>query len=123
MYWIGFYNSGKGIGSNGSWTSLPDREWKTNGKFDTALYELDVNTGECTRVAKVPNRCSFSAIWIDGDDPSEGSSIEAGVNTAAAESQDGPAEYFNLMGQPVDGSAPGIYIVKQNGSARKAVVR
>ena len=76
LYWVGFYNSGKGVNSNGSWTTLDNREWRTNGLYDTALYEIDLITGNCTRVAKVPNRCSFSAIWIDGDDCSDGEGIE-----------------------------------------------
>jgi hypothetical protein len=77
LYWVGFYNSGKGY-SNGSWTSLPDRDkttgetWRDNGKYDTALYEIDLITGVCTRVAKIPNRCSFSCLWIEGDDNSDG---------------------------------------------------
>ena len=76
LYWIGFYNSGKGINASGSWTTLDNREWRTNGLYDTALYEIDLITGVCTRVAKVPNRCSFSCIWIDGDDCSDGENID-----------------------------------------------
>lgn len=72
LYWNGFYNSGKGINSYGSWTTLPDSEWRTNGKYDTCLYTIDITTGECTRVAKIPNRWRFSCMWIDGDDCSDG---------------------------------------------------
>lgn len=71
MYWNGFYNSGKGVSSTGSWTSLPDKEWRTNGKYDTALYEVDITTGKGTRLAKISDRWSFSAIWADGDDCSD----------------------------------------------------
>lgn len=74
MYWVGYYNSGKGINDWGSWSSLSDKDWRTNGKYDTALYEIDVTTGETTRVAMVPNRWIFSALWIDGDDPSDNAS-------------------------------------------------
>lgn len=35
------------------------------------LYEVDVNTGETKRVSKIANRWIFSALWIDGDDPSD----------------------------------------------------
>ncbi len=71
LYWNGFYNSGKGINEYGSWTTLPDREWRTNGKYDTCLYTIDITTGECTRVAMIPNRWRFSCMWIDGDDCSD----------------------------------------------------
>ena len=71
MYWVGYYNSGKGINDWGSWGNLSDKEWRTNGKYDTALYEVDVNTGETKRVSKIANRWIFSALWIDGDDPSD----------------------------------------------------
>ena len=54
MYWVGYYNSGKGINEWGSWGTLPDSEWRTNGKYDTALYEVDITTGEATRLTKVP---------------------------------------------------------------------
>lgn len=76
MYWVGYYNSGKGYNEYGSWGSLPDREWRTNGKYDTALYEIDITTGETTRVAKIPNRWIFSALWVDGDDPSDGAEVD-----------------------------------------------
>ena len=76
MYWVGYFNSGKGVNSWGSWSSLPDREWRTNGKYDTALYEIDVNTGEATRLSKITNRWIFSALWIDGDDPSDNAQVD-----------------------------------------------
>ena len=71
MYWVGYINSGKGINEYGSWSSLSDKEWRTNGKYDTALYEVDITTGEATQLAKVDNRWTFSALWADGDDPSD----------------------------------------------------
>lgn len=74
MYWVGYFNSGKGINEWGSWGTLPDKEWKTNGKFDTALYEVDITTGEATRLTKVTNRWTFSALWFDGDDCSDDAS-------------------------------------------------
>ena len=71
MYWVGYYNSGKGINEWGSWSTLSDKEWRTNGKYDTALYEVDINTGEATRLAKIPNRWTFSCLWVEGDDASD----------------------------------------------------
>jgi hypothetical protein len=76
MYWIGYYNSGKGINEWGSWGTLPDKDWRNNGKYDTALYEIDITTGETNRVCKVPNRWSFSALWVEGDDCSDGAEID-----------------------------------------------
>ena len=69
MYWNGFYNSGMGYNDYGNWAPLPDNNWKNNGKYDTALYEVDVNTGETARIAKIDNRFSFACMWVEeGDD-------------------------------------------------------
>ncbi len=68
MYWNGYYNSGKGYNQYGNWGPLPDRDWKTNGKYDTALYEVDVTTGEATRIAKIDNRFVFSCMWVVEDE-------------------------------------------------------
>jgi hypothetical protein len=76
MYWVGFVNSGKGFNDWGSWSSLSDKEWRTNGKYDTALYEVDITTGEATQLTKVKNRWSFSALWIDGDDASDDATVD-----------------------------------------------
>ena len=76
MYWVGYYNSGKGINEWGSWGTLPDSEWRTNGKYDTALYEVDITTGEATRLTKVDNRWIFSALWVDGDDCSDDATVD-----------------------------------------------
>jgi len=76
MYWVGYYNSGKGYNEWGSWGSLPDKEWRTNGKYDTALYEVDITTGEANRICLIPNRWIFSALWVDGDDSSDDSEVD-----------------------------------------------
>ena len=76
MYWVGYYNSGKGINEWGSWGTLPDSEWRTNGKYDTALYEVDITTGEANRLTKVDNRWIFSALWVDGDDCSDDATVD-----------------------------------------------
>jgi hypothetical protein len=55
---------------------LPDSEWRTNGKYDTALYEVDITTGEANRLTKVDNRWIFSALWVDGDDCSDDSTVD-----------------------------------------------
>ncbi|MBR1799929.1 MAG: hypothetical protein IJ767_00315 [Bacteroidaceae bacterium] len=76
MYWVGYYNSGKGTNEWGSWSSLSDKEWRTNGKYDTALYEIDITTGETNRLCTIPNRWIFSVIWIDGDDCSDDADVD-----------------------------------------------
>lgn len=82
MYWVGYYNSGKGINDWGSWGTLSDKEWRTNGKYDTSLYKVDITTGEATRLANVPNRWTFSALWVDGNDPSDGADINIAISEA-----------------------------------------
>lgn len=69
MYWNGYINSGKGYNENGSWTNLSDRDWKTNGKYDTALYAVDITTGEATRLSLFQNRFTFCCMWVDGEEP------------------------------------------------------
>lgn len=76
MYWVGYVNSGKGVNDYGSWTTLSDKDWRTNGKYDTALYEVDITTGMATRLSTVDNRWIFSAIWVDGDDVSDESDVD-----------------------------------------------
>lgn len=68
MYWNGYVNSGMGYNEWGSYGPLSDKEWRTNGKYDTALYEVDTETGKATKIADIPNRMTFSALWIPQDD-------------------------------------------------------
>jgi hypothetical protein len=124
MYWIGYYNSGKGYNEYGSWGNLPDKEWRTNHKYDTCLYEVDITTGEATRLALVTNRCRFSALWIDGDDISIGSDYWSKDHTATGidsvhNLQSTVHSYYNLNGQRVTQPTKGIYI--SNG--KKVIVK
>ena len=119
MYWNGYYNSGKGINEWGSWGSLPDREWESNGKFDTCLYEVDITTGEATRLAKIDKRWIFSALWVDGDDCSDGAGLDVtGIKTVESSklTVDG---YYDLQGRKVAQPTKGLYI--QNG--KKFVIK
>lgn len=75
MYWNGYYNSGKGINEWGSWGTLPDKEWRTNGKYDTSLYAVDINSGQAVRLANIDDRWTFSCLWVDGDDASDGADV------------------------------------------------
>ena len=128
MYWVGFYNSGKGINDHGSWGTLPSSEWRTNGLYDTALYELNVETGECTRLAKIPNRHSYSCIWLDGDDPSEGANVailgddDSSVVEIESDRVENPI-FFNLQGIQVDNPQSGIYIMKNGEKTSKVIIK
>lgn len=123
MYWVGYYNSGKGVNASGSWTTLDNREWRTNGLFDTALYEIDINTGETTRLAKVPNRATFSCIWLDGDDPSDVSNFEfTGVDEILTNEPAAEKVVYDLSGRRVDNPASGIYIIKEGNKTSKVVI-
>ena len=122
FYWVGFYNSGKGVNSNGSWTTLDNKEWRTNGLFDTALYEIDLSTGVCTRLAKVPNRVSFSCIWLDGDDPSEGADIDVDGIDGIGMSGSSETKIYDLNGREVKSMEKGLYIVKEGGKVRKVMI-
>lgn len=112
MYWNGYVNSGKGIGSGGSWTSLPDSDWRNNGKYDTALYEVDITTGKATRLAKIQDRYAFSCLWVEGDDNSDGQDIvNTGiVNVTSQEPSNESTATYNLSGQRVGSSYKGIVI-------------
>ena len=72
MYWNGFVNSGMGYNNYGNWAPLPDNNWLNNGKYDTAFYEVDLTTGETTRIAKINNRFTFSCMWVVEDDEPAG---------------------------------------------------
>ncbi|MBQ8064783.1 MAG: hypothetical protein IJ200_03905 [Prevotella sp.] len=116
MYWIGYFNSGKGINEYGSWSSLSDKEWRTNGKYDTCLYEVDITTGDAERVAMMPNRCTFSCLWIDGDDCSDGAGQPTphqpnGIESAKSTTTNA-AEYFSVSGTRTNGNQKGLQIVK-----------
>ncbi len=116
LYWNGYYNSGKGINSWGSWGSLPDKEWKTNGKFDTCLYEIDIETGEGTRLSKIKDRYTFCALWADGDDCSDGSGYDmtnketTGIVTVKTETAKTDNAVYNLNGQRVSNPEKGLFI-------------
>ena len=114
MYWNGYYNSGKGINDWGSWGSLPDREWESNGKYDTCLYEVDITTGVATRLAKIDKRWIFSCLWVDGDDCSDGANISiTGIKDVKNNTAETDAAIYNLQGQRVNTARKGLFI--QNG--------
>lgn len=123
LYWIGFYNSGKGINSNGSWTGLNQKEWRTNGLYDTALYVIDVTTGECERLAKIPTRASYSCIWIDGDDPSENADVPTGIDYLELDNEVQEPVFYNLQGQKVSNPESGIYIISDGKNSKKVFIR
>lgn len=123
LYWNGYYNSGKGINDYGSWTTLSDKEWKTNGKYDTCLYAVDITTGEATRLSKIEDRYTFSALWADGDDCSDGSGYDmtdtTGIEDVSSQQPKADNACYNLAGQRVNAAVKGLYI--QNG--KKYIVK
>ena len=80
MYWMGYYNSGMGYDSYGNWNPLTDREWKTNGKYDTSLYEVDITTGEGHRIANIDDRYLFAYMWVDGEAEPAPAGLRGDVN-------------------------------------------
>lgn len=129
MYWVGYFNSGKGLNDHGSWGELSDKEWRTNGKYDTSLYEIDVNTGEATRLGMIKDRMTFSALWVEGDDISDGSGLAIeDVNTTT--NNDGTVKVYNTAGQIVYSGvaekmnlSSGMYIVKHGNETHKVVIK
>ena len=80
MYWIGYFNSGMGYDDYGNWNPLSDRNWIANGKYDTALYEVDITTGEATRLGKIDDRYMFALMWVDGEQEPESFALYGDVN-------------------------------------------
>lgn len=120
MYWNGYFNSGKGINEWGSWSSLPDREWRTNGKYDTCLYEVDTTTGKATMIAKVPNRIAFSCLWVNGADGTTLAidRVEAAATDVVTVFDTAGRQVF--VGKAADAQLPsGIYLVKTGRTAQK----
>lgn len=127
MYWNGFVNSGMGYNEWGSYGPLPDKTWKENEKYDTALYEVDIETGKATRIGKIDNRISFSCLWVVGGDNSDGA-ID-GISQVGAVA-DGTVEVYNTSGQMVySGSkqamqlSRGLYIVKDGSKVSKVMIK
>lgn len=129
MYWNGFVNSGKGINDWGSWGPLSDKEWRTNGKYDTALYEVNLETGKATQIAKIPNRIAFSCLWVNGADASD--IVKPGTQQTGIQSVDknlsGETRIYNAAGQMVGNDVSqmgrGLYIVKKGNVTTKVLKR
>lgn len=120
MYWNGYVNSGKGINDWGSWSTLSDREWRTNGKYDTALYEVDTTTGSVTKIANIPNRIAFSCLWVVGADGTEGAN---GIEEIASDSN-AATQCYNASGMRIASPAGhGICIVKQGNTVKKVLLK
>jgi hypothetical protein len=123
MYWNGYFNSGKGINDWGSWSSLSDKEWRTNGKYDTCLYEVDITTGDAVRLSNITNRMTFSCLWADGDDASDGSGYASGVELVKMQAAAG-TQVYNVAGQRLSGDKAGqrgLSIVKSGSTVVKQI--
>ena len=80
MYWMGYYNSGMGFDDYGQWMPLNDKNWKTNGKYDTSLYEVDITTGEANRIDNIDDRYLFAYMWVEGEAEPEIQIMHGDVN-------------------------------------------
>ncbi len=125
LYWNGFVNNGMGYNDFGSYGPLPDRSWKTNGKYDTALYEINIETGAVTRISGIQNRLSLACMWIPGRDASD----VTGIEDITAPSN-GNVKVYNQQGMLIyTGSeadmnlSKGLYIIKQGNSTKKVLKR
>lgn len=116
MYWNGYVNNGMGYNDWGSYGPLSDKEWRTNGKYDTALYEVDIETGAATKIANIPNRIAFSCLWVVGAD---GTDVTPNAIEAAKYDLDGKAVIYNAAGQQVNSMSNGLYIIKKDGKTKK----
>lgn len=131
LYWNGFRNSGMGINDWGSWSTLSDKEWRTNGKYDTALYEIDTNTGAATRLSLIPNRVSLACMWIPGKDATDVLDATTGIkNINPTATTGGTVQVYNQAGQLVFSGnkanmnlQKGFYIVKEGNKTEKVMVK
>lgn len=80
MYWMGYYNSGLGYDNYGNWNPLSDTNWKTNGKYDTSFYIVDITTGEGERIANIDDRYLFCCLWVDGEDNEPVAQMRGDIN-------------------------------------------
>lgn len=118
MYWNGYVNNGMGYNDWGSYGPLSDKEWRTNGKYDTCLYEVDIVTGAATKIANIPNRMAFSCLWVVGADGTTGTTTP--VQSVIADNAS-KTEIFNMAGQQVSTMTKGFYIIKEGGRAKKVL--
>ena len=121
MYWMGYYNRGMGLDAYGNWTPLSDKSWKTNGKYDTSLYEVDITTGEATRIANIDDRYIFCCMWLDEEDEPAG--LRGDVNqNGAVEIADVTDLIDYLLGGNVSGFSTANADTDQNGDLNIADV-
>ena len=125
MFWNGYVNSGKGVNEHGSWSSLSDKEWKTNGKYDTALYAVNIEDGSAQRLSTIKNRFTFSCLWVDGDDCSDGAGkvIVNNIEGAKLAANSDEYQYFSLSGVRTNGNQKGLQIIRHGNSVRKVLVK
>ena len=54
--------------------------WKANRKYDTSFYEVDITTGEGTRLANVADRYLFAYMWVEGEEDMPTAGLRGDVN-------------------------------------------
>ena len=121
MYWMGYFNSGMGFDDYGNWNPLSDLNWIANGKYDTALYEVDITTGEATRLGIIEDRYLFAYMWVDGEEePEQPAGLRGDVNgngTVSIEDVTALVDYL------INGNAAGINLdnADYNGDGKTSI--
>jgi hypothetical protein len=121
MYWMGYFNSGMGFDDYGNWNPLSDLNWIANGKYDTALYEVDITTGEATRLGIIEDRYLFAYMWVDGEEePEQPAGLRGDVNgngTVSIEDVTALVDYL------LNGNAAGINLdnADYNGDGKTSI--
>lgn len=111
MYWMGYYNSGMGFDDSGNWNPLPDQTWLTNGKYDTALYEVDITTGEANRLGIIQDRYLFAYMWVDGEEDQQPAAQPGDIN---GDGNINVSDVIMLINYLTTGDATGIIMANAN---------
>ncbi len=111
MYWMGYYNCGLGFDDYGNWTPLSDLNWKTNGKYDTSLYEVDVTTGVATRLGNIDDRYLFAYMWVDGEEEPVPAGLRGDVDDSGMVGMDDLSALINYL---LTGNTQGVNLNNAN---------
>ena len=111
MYWMGYYNCGLGFDDYGNWTPLSDLNWKTNGKYDTSLYEVDVTTGVATRLGNIDDRYLFAYMWVDGEEEPVPAGLRGDVDDSGKVGMDDLSALINYL---LTGNTQGVNLNNAN---------
>ena len=111
MYWMGYFNGGMGYDDYGNWNPLSDKNWKTNGKYDTSLYMVDITTGEAQRIANIDDRYLFAYMWVEGEMEPEVAGLRGDVNS---DGKVNVTDVTMLINYCLNGDPTGVNLVNAN---------